>query len=1628
MHRLLAILLALVPALALGQTISSPRGAPPGADVVIGLRGLTTGASYGLQLRDTRAFGATHALSQFTASDADASLRVRIPATAAQGSQLLELLEVGRGGGLAASRSFGVTAPLALLLEPATAEPGRKVRVSASGLRGGYFRLEYAGAPVLGPVPVDGSTWQGSFVVPRDRPASLPATVKVTGTNTSGRTQLSVRSVSFQAQAPSGLPPFRSLVDVAPPGTVREGTSMSFAGKLVRPDDSGTDGRTSFFWRSADGTQVVPIDGGVFSDPDGNYVPRSARSPSFYMDGAGGGSGSVYGVVSDYDPDTGVRRDTPVLIDNSVAVDVPPPPTHKHFIIRVEGEESPGQYVELQNAYVSVEGPEAQSFLDPALAPPAEESDLWMFHNQLTHTFQNLRGELAIIPVFGCPVGFARGFTDGNGEIDFLFDPDAAGRMQALQATKDLGEIRVIDRGAPIPGIDVHGHQQYTSKLDEGSSVGVYLKVSAGHLGYGETGEVTEDGENCDHPSCPPTVLGYQETFVGLRFEGGDEGQMAVEYGPASLSGMTITVRLPKIPITQAAPQHLRVEGLYRPNTEGVKVRFANMDSFGGSVASSWPDSVFVQSGNTPASRNVGREFRFGWESGFGQVTAARLRILGQTIPFQYTGETVCNLAGVEDFVAPLPDLTRLAVGEPNAPYCVSGSVEVDVRNRSLPARRTFEICTKAPPSHLAPAKVKSVKVDARQSVYRGELKVPAANIPVDDPEMRAHEIPALDNRSKSEAKFNVNHHAEFTGFQQVAADTSHDVASEPTDETGASAGQFGFDDDGNPERLTVLDTGQIPLFRYPWGFSPIAGAIFGADFWLAASLGFYGKMAGNTGTLMDATVDPRVEGGVDVFFDLDVLFGLVSASVTANTHLQVSMKEKIGAGGLPNETYGECFGFDVGVSMEVCAVFCAEDSFPLFSVTEPTPSCRSGAGKASGLAAGYDLPRPQLQPAALAVDGAGQTVVVEVDASNRLVARHIEGNEEVAVHVLRAEAAAVQHTDVAAFGAGQVLAVWSESQHQVADLRALMQEPSAVRNRVDDIARSLVLNWSMFDGTSWSAPQRVTGSLKGVGKPRLSAGRCLSLLHCFRSGRPVYLVWEYERNGNLASPDLEVWGALFTAGSFRGATRLSGTGSSSDMHPTVAWLGSTPVVAWVSSPLPHYGGSTGRRIAYRVVDDPDGGRLQSSPRDAGLAAGAGWPFLSGMTDKLLLAFTVAQDGSVVGNRNALHVATGQCSGTLCTFTGTELRDANGRQFRVERPTIAVDGDGVATLGFRGLAFGPDANGRHGYPTDPLGMLVGTGEFMKVTLPSNLANPVTQVAGQPLSADGLQHWRPQLVFDPAQEAFVGLSRVTSTPAGKHAALEMARAYADRSTKAAAGSKALGNGGLVLHAAAPGPDFRIEGTTLSVPYLTAGDSVPVEVLLRNVGAPYDLAVHGAARVHFAWDAPPGVGVQAAPPVGLFDLATHGTRRVTQQLAVPADHASDRRRTLFVEVRADGAEFDANAADNQAQASTGAMPVPSDLVVLVRTDSPAMLLQWEAVDDPRIAGYRVYKRAENGDFVPYGSSPEKGYADLFAGFRDVEQYRVTSFSHNGIESDLSEIAIGVPKQTTGVFTDGFEPAEE
>jgi hypothetical protein len=1628
MHRffiaLFAVVFAWSGAAAAAEIAAAPVTFSSGAVVKVAAERLATNTNYRLRLEGASSFDLVNFNS---GSSNSATLAPRIP-TASAGSYELVLYSVTFTLTRVAATPVTVGVPLSVVLTPTTAPPGKAVKIVVSGLVAGSVRIGYAGKTILGPVPVGDGSWTGKFVVPSDRPSSLPATVVVNADNLVGKTVPGQGKASFAAQAPSGLPRIGVTYSAPPAPTIDRGAKFAIGGTLRDDEGRAPGGSSHLYWKHADGT-VVPLDGDATIASDGTFA-MDARAPDLYRNGYVGSTdrtGTL--MIVNQGVDTNTDSDSDFIAAGSrpqVTFDGDDGGSTT-FTLVIKGNGAGSNDPPLANAIVEAQAEYQNGF---GYAVPGSgnggnsSNDYEIVQSFGANQIQATRG--AYYPninreSYGCDVTAFRRPTNAQGQVTFTINPDAIQHTNFNHVIEDcFANGDCIDNEVQHRAGKARTGKATAAEI--GDAIPFNRQVYAAHLGYRnysvtlgylpDTGEFVNVSDGTFFANNRGEILlePSQSTDVDLR--------------NLRIDGLGAPLRKPPIECdgSQAGecyyiPYIFGTVANGNPNGTIYSAMYVYPDT------GKWPNASF-------STFNSGRKARFNIDPAVsGTLSSGVIKLDGYpSATFVSSGAPTCVLDQTTtiEYVASLPDLTRA----PATP--IHGTVELRFGANQLPPM-PIVILAQTPPAGIDRnnANIATLTIDALNDKITGSYNVRDSSIPVDPP---GHGIGRLDNMSENVSDFSFTRTPDRRAAERITSASNNDVAGNAGGPRASEGVFFGFTDASHatPDPVVLFDTGVIPLFRYTWGLDPIAGATVGADFWLASELAYYGQLR-SAG--MNATIDPTVAGGVNLFFDLDVLLGLVSASVTAETELGVTMRSVIGAGGLAHrgvtQHNGECFRFDLGMRWEACAVgICADGFEPLIAARSPSGCATSIAG-ISPLeqktvfpdASNFDLARPRPTATALATDGRGNTITVGVTAGGALVATHLSASIATTTRTIDTATVGVQHIDVTFYATNRAVAVWSENTRTAADVANLVQTQRTAAFAT--LVLTQRLRWSYFDGTRWSAPAFLGGT-GSDGKPRLAG--CIAPLRLATStcplGGEVTVVWEHEANGDLKAPDMEIWSSSWEP-SARGWTtpaRVSNAGTSSDMLPVVAYRGAVPLVVWAYNPAGHFANLAGRRAMYRFLDGSSGARIATA-----LGYGVGWVSLAiDADDRPVIAFTKAQDAQgFVGNRRALSGAVGTCSGGACTFDVTEPRDANGRQYRVERPSVMFDADGTTLVGFRALGFGPNARGQLALDGDPPGTMLGTGEIGLIRV-TDFTQPLVTAQFVPLTGDGLQHFKPSLAFDDTVGGVLAVSMDAPLPAGRSKALEAAKALSPHAPASIASAKGLGDGS-TLRSAGGGPDFVLRSPSLTSRVVAGGQGLTLTVKLVNQGQAFDPAVHGSLKVVATWNAPAGGGVQAGSYTQTQLFAANATRTVLMPLTVPAGVTSDQRQTLFIDIVADDDANEIGGAADQLREVLNVMPVPQHVEVATRLDSTVVNLSWDAVSDSRVAGWRVWRLREDGTWKHLGSTTVPGYVDIFGLVGKETQYKVAAYSSNGMESEPSLPAwakIEATPPADALFANGFE----
>jgi len=1629
---LLGLAIVPVPASAQADINAVPSRFAAGARIKVTTEGLVTSASYRLRLEQVSPGTADLLLQNFsTTTNTRPTLSVTIPESAVPGAWEIVLYRIQLTQVRVASTRVDITTSPGVVLVPTTAAPRKSVRITVSNLVAGAVRVTYAGSTILGPATVGAGTWSSKFVVPGDRPPNLPADVPVVVENLVGRTVVGRTTVNFRALAPSGLPRLRVALTQAPTTTLDPATPFMLGGRLQTDVGLAPQGRQSLYWRDAGG-RVIPLDDSINIGTDGTFA-MSARAPGRYSDGYGlysDRSGELMIVNQGIDIDTDSRWDSVANNEGNydLEVDGRDSPS-RTFTIVVRGDQPGGNdpllegvYVEAQEEYESAFGYAGRSVLGgssgafPLEALVNERQGYFSTNANQLRAFVDVAVEDEVsFERYGCDVTPFRRRTNANGEAIFNVNTDSIEGGNVIDPCQ-IAECRPPTASqAAVPG------------APKGSNVGLtgfVLSIYSAHLGYRSRG----------------IALGFDE----------DTGDLVNTETGQTVPGNRLEVLLERTQTTDFDLRNLRIDGIgapmkrppgdcesfqagecyYTPNVFGTMYTYPN--------TSKWPNSAFDRF-------NTGRKVRLEVDPTVtGTMNVGRIRINnGPTQLFSLSGTPGCVLdqtTPLLEYVATLPDLTRLPVAGVmldngtilDGTGVATGGIDgvIELRFGASPLRVIpFKLSTQRPPSgiEIGNGSIATLRIDGFDDRVYGTYNVRDVAIPVSSP---GYGIGNLDNGSENTGEFDFRRTPDSVAAEYIDSVSNNDVAGEPGGPREAAGKFFGFTNSNynTPEQVTLFDTGRIPLFRYIWTIPPIASATLGADFWMASYLAFYGEMRTQG---MNATIDPTLSAGVDLFFDLDVLAGLVSGTIAAETEFGVVMRSVINQGGKAHlgisQQSGECFKFDLDAVWEACAVgICGGGTEELIREREPN-GCDSSAdlGLPLSLRApqpdNFDLGRPRLTASALASDQRGNTLAVGIDDNGALVATHMTGSSVTATRTIATRPVAVQHVDVAFYAANRAMAVWSENTRSETQVRDLMLAQGG--RAFDDIVRTQRLRFSTYDGRDWSTPANLT-STGNDGKPQLAA--CFAAprfaLNCPVGGE-ITAVWERDANANLDAPDIEVWSATWDPGrAWSTPVRVSSTGTSSDMLPSAAYRNGTPIVAWAHNPSGHFANLGGRRVAYRFLDGSSAQVVATA-----LGTGVGWVSIGvSPTDAVVIAYTRAQDAQgFVGNRQALYGARATtCSAGTCSFLVTEPRDGNGRQYRVERPSVAFDDDGTPIVGFRALGFGATTTGQFGLPGDTPGTLLGTGELGLVRVHS-FAQPTYVAQFVPLSNNGLQHFKPEFVYDDTSANVVALSMEAPEPAGLSTPMRIAREYTPEGTDGIAQAQVLA-GGATMRMSGGGPDFTLRDAVLSRDIVGTGVPLTIDLDLVNIGQAFDPAVHGSVQVKASWNAPVGAGIAAGTFALTATQAANANRDVTFPLTIPANTRTDERQTLFLDIVADDEANDIGGIADRVMIEVNAMPVPQAVRVDTRPNSSMVDITWTDDADPRIAGWRVWKRDEEGEWRHLGSTPEPGYIDLRGEPGESVQYRVAAYSANGMESEPSAPAYGTISVTLpdDLFGNGFE----
>ncbi|HET7377159.1 MAG TPA: hypothetical protein VFK30_10650, partial [Anaerolineae bacterium] len=302
---------------------------------------------------------------------------------------------------------------------------------------------------------------------------------------------------------------------------------------------------------------------------------------------------------------------------------------------------------------------------------------------------------------------------------------------------------------------------------------------------------------------------------------------------------------------------------------------------------------------------------------------------------------------------------------------------------------------------------------------------------------------------------------------------------------------------------LPILNTGWLPVFKDVWGIPPIAAATFTVKVAFNALLTYSGLIKLQP-FLNILRVNPQATVKVKANIDASVLFDIIDVGADAIPHISVSIPMTVTNGSVSDQA--KCFRFKLDIDWYYKIGYC--------------PVCKKGGGTRNlfddwtphSALCNFNLkqstveqplvtttvtaPAPSGINPAIATDGFGHTLAVWADDNNDLQYSQYTGVNWLTPQILLANAASL-HPAVAYYAPNTAVAVWAQTNFTVSQLLAAT---------FTDTVKSLHLVYSIWNGSSWSAPQNLTAPSTGDGNVKLVG--CLSIQATCPSGGAVTAVW----------------------------------------------------------------------------------------------------------------------------------------------------------------------------------------------------------------------------------------------------------------------------------------------------------------------------------------------------------------------------------------------------------------------------------------------------------------------------------------------------------------------------------------
>ena len=1615
------------------QVLLTPPSPAAESFFLVDAGGLSPGQVYSVELNTG---GGAMVLGDATADRTGSFLLEATVPDVAPGSYMLDILAARN---LVVSQPIAVRSQPAISLNQASGSPGDRVQFTATGLLPGTLELRLGTHRLFGPVPA-GETVSGDFLVPAPRDRDPPIVLL----NRVGRLLVGSASTPFQIEEDNNAryEPRAESVNL-PSETVRPDQTSTVTGRLILPSQVLNDpeakyslvmkycGDGSVFpapvglrpGQQADDCVMVPVDSGsVVVDPNGDFSAEISTASLLY-----GGT-----VPPSADPgvtDLGLAYATPerrgVFLLGTADGSYVAPASDLPEIVSFDIKLTDLFDIPLEGALV---GLEEAPLVDPECGLPVCEDQpdsaggaVFSTDNQFSW-IQDLDFEIELGPLNTCPTGLNRGFTDENGVFTITIN-----RAALTLALKTSGLLAGLDINTNVPRFP----RYYPMRIKMNA---LFLEGTDPPQSYG----VVVDGS--------PTGLFY-DLFYDAAWGRFYEGAPSLELLEASGNN----ANPPAFGYPEVLPGELKF-ALAPVSITDDEIQFPEDPQMPGLIKYTLPDER-----KTPIFKTL---TRVGEPVGvdldiirparieqyydaflFGQLESLNLALTGPGYrvdrQLQLTSpDPGCSPDGIS-YGLDLPDGHMLAAGT------YEGKLTGQVGNGGPTFAKIFQFEVVEGPKWLNDETLGSRRIEwSPEEVTLSAMEPPAMTSISETPDPN-YDVGTLDNDTQNDAwryeTLTPGNFSEIVRIPQSAnlalSAETEEVPQSPLNINGDTAKDGNVLNDFEVKKQEILDSGKIPLFRYGWDLWPIAEATVGADFWFKVFFESFGEIVKQADRLITRMVaSPSVTAALDIFIDASILFDIVDIDVDAIPQITVALVACQNGG---TATSSELFNFILKaryeISVGICPL-CLSSSGVRNLINESTTSgnsqCRIEPEPNIPDAAKGETTRTTPQGrSALATNGRGRSARVWTDASGAIQMEVANaGLVETAAEINAQLARGVTDLTVEWISRSRAVMVWAQSaldSQSFDTLRVELEAANRTNNGAmpDDwepVVSQQHLRYAVYENGTWTEPMTLTPPGFGEGGVQLAScpGEETRSSACPAAGEVMAVFTRDIASDAKLSGDQRVFYTRFDGAAWTPPARLDPTSLAKEVQPAVTYVQGQPVAVWVRNPTRSLADLNQRELAYRFINSESQGTVPT-----GISNGLASPSLRGDSlGRLVVAYSVAQDpGAFLGNRRSLHLAVGDCSSFPCVWAETELLDAFDRRIWAERPQLEITPADLAVVGFRHLGYGSLTNEPLVRAEDSLGATLGTGDMAMVSVDLETGAALLD----PLTDDSGVHGMPDLAFDP----FLGEFIASSTPVADIQAkvLAQTRSLKRQPVPTRGIAQRLGNGtGPSLVRIAALPDLAVRELTVTAAPESLLNNVEMVLTVANRGAPFE----GTVGLVFAWDGPGDAGL----PVWYGDFSDPGPggTTITAYAGFPEGASVDDTRRLFVQLDNRAELNDANGANNVASAVVGALPVSVITSAMTSPTADGVLLDWDDADDPRVVGYRIYRGEDGADLVPVGSSFTSGYYDFSVDSSRSLRYRVTAFSHGGVESPPGPILELTPQPRRSrhggvLFADGFEPIQ-